>query len=92
MFKTIIKKIKSKFEHIENVRISKDLEKRKNEIAKQRYEQIVNKLQAYVIADVLCKDGLLLTNKESRKRAVSMFLKAKEDGLVDSMNYIVKGF
>lgn len=80
------------FEKLQNKILTRDFEKRKDEIARIRYEGIVEKLQSYVIADTLYKDGLLLTEKESRKRAVQMFVKAKEQGLVDSMNCIVKGF
>ena len=79
-------------EKIQNKIIARDFEKRKKEIAKQRYEGIISKLQGYVIADSLYKDGLLLTEREARKRAVDKFIKAKKQGLIDSMNYIVKGF
>lgn len=75
----------------ENQRLQDELEKRKFEIRTKNFFDIMNnRLIPYVRALELAESGILLTNEQLYERAHEMFVKAKQDGVIDDLNNIVK--
>ena len=82
----MLTKIKNYFKKKQDEKFQKEFKKRIRQIAKEKYEGIINRLTIFVQDDEFHKTGLLLTQKQARKIAVEKFNQVKIEGLLDEMN------
>ncbi len=77
------------YETEENERLQKEFAARKQEIMAENYKRLMEERLIPFFRDLeLSSSGLLLTDKQVFERAHSMFLQAKKDGWLDSLNNI----
>lgn len=76
-------------EEEENERLYKAFIDRTQEIKKENYFSLMERLKDFAIDEELSRTGLLITPLEAFNRAHEMFCLAKEHGKIDSLNRVV---
>jgi hypothetical protein len=75
-------------EEEENERLSQAYKARLQEIKKENYFSLMERLKDFAIDEELSRTGLLITSLEAFNRAHEMFCLAKEHGKIDELNRV----
>ena len=76
-------------EEEENERLYKALADRTQEIKKENYFSLMERLKDYAVDEELSRTGLLITPLEAFNRAHEMFCLAKQNGKIDDLNRVI---